>query len=205
MRHGSGLRRYGTGRLGLLDSGACGHGVGAHFHALLGLLAGLGQVLALNEGLLDNPGQLARRDGFAPSERAGARTAGRQQQQCEPNRKEGGQTLDRGRAPIHRTWHFGPRTLDFGPWTWDFRGRRSIQDCPKQSAVASVYAPLDFWELPRGFWTPGPGMCLVAFGFCGVLHIVLRVLHCVLLSSGIPVCDWRLAVFPAWRDRSAPT
>ena len=40
--------------LGLLDSGAGGHGVGAHLDALLVLPAGLTRVLALNYGLLDD-------------------------------------------------------------------------------------------------------------------------------------------------------
>ena len=67
--------------LGLLDSGASRQGEGSHFHGFLGLLAGLGRVLTLDEGLLDSTGRLAGGDGLAAFERPGAGAAGGQQRQ----------------------------------------------------------------------------------------------------------------------------
>jgi hypothetical protein len=93
---GSGLGCHSSGRLGLLDPGARRQGVGAHFHAFLVLLRGLGWILPLNQGLLDDPGRLARRDGLAAFERPGTDAASGQQREREPGREEGGQTLDGG-------------------------------------------------------------------------------------------------------------
>ena len=73
---------------GLLDSGADRQGVGADFHALLGLLAGLGRVLTLNEGLLDGACWLARRNGLAALEWPRAGAAARQQGEREPGAQE---------------------------------------------------------------------------------------------------------------------
>src|ERR1039457_6750218 len=86
----------GSGRLGLFDSGADRQGVGAHLHALLVLLRGLGRVLTLNDGLLDDTGGLVRRDGLAAFQRSGAGAAGGQEREREPSGEEGGQTLDSG-------------------------------------------------------------------------------------------------------------
>jgi len=83
--------------LGLLDSGASRQGEGSHFHGLLGLFAGLGRVLTLDEGLLDSTGGLVRGDGFAAFERPGTGAAGGQEREREPNGEEGGETLDGGR------------------------------------------------------------------------------------------------------------
>src|ERR1035441_10057934 len=83
---------------GLLDSGADGQSVGAHFHAFLGLLAGLGRVLTLNEGLLDGAGRLVGRDGLAALEWPRAGATGRQQRQREPGAQEPRQVIPRGRA-----------------------------------------------------------------------------------------------------------
>ena len=87
---------------GLLDSGADGQGVGADFHTLLGLLAGLGRVLTLNEGLLDGAGWLARRDGLAAFEWPRARTTSGQQRQRESGAQEPRQVTHRGRTRLGR-------------------------------------------------------------------------------------------------------
>src|ERR1035441_5481978 len=132
---------------GLLDSGADRQSVGAHFHAFLGLLAGLGRVLTLNEGLLDATGWLARRNGLAALEWPRAGAAARQQGERKPDTEEGGQPLDSSRASVrptldvrlwtldsaHRSWDFrlqtrdfrlrGLQTLEFGLWTLDPAGR----------------------------------------------------------------------------------
>ncbi|HEY1210030.1 MAG TPA: hypothetical protein VGE85_11720 [Terracidiphilus sp.] len=49
-----------------------------------------GAFLRLNEGLLDDPGRLARRDGLAAFERPGTGAAGGQEREREPGREEGG-------------------------------------------------------------------------------------------------------------------
>jgi hypothetical protein len=85
--------------LGLLDSGADRQGIGAHFHALLGLLAGLGRVLTLNKGLVDDSGWLVHSDSLAAFEGPRAGAAGREQREREPDGEEGGETFDGGGEP----------------------------------------------------------------------------------------------------------
>ena len=85
----------GSGRLGLLDSRACGHGVGAYLDALLILLGGLGSILALNDGLLDDTGRLVCRDGLAALERPGAGATGDQQRQRKSRAQEPGEITHR--------------------------------------------------------------------------------------------------------------
>jgi len=50
----------------------------------------------LNQGLLDDAGRLAGRDGLAAFEGPGAGAAGRQQRQSQPDGEEGSETLDGG-------------------------------------------------------------------------------------------------------------
>jgi hypothetical protein len=145
------LRWGGRGRLGLFHPRAGGHGVCAHFHGFLRLLRGLGRVLALCEGLLNDTARFARRDSPAAFEGARAGAASGQQHQGEPDREEGSQTFDSRRELIHRTLDFGLRTLDCGPWTlgfglWtrDFRRWRGVWiDRSPQLQPAGVDAPLD--------------------------------------------------------------
>ena len=85
---------------------------------------GLGRILALNDGLLDDTAGLVCRHGLAALEGPGAGAAGGQQRQREPDGEEGGETLDRGRPPTSLrdfglwTLHLGLRKS--GPWTLDF-------------------------------------------------------------------------------------
>ena len=80
----------GIGRLGLFHSRARRHGISAHLDALLSLLAGLGRIFTLNQGLLNGPSRGPGRDAAAAFEgpRAGATDA--QQKEQKPGNHEAG-------------------------------------------------------------------------------------------------------------------
>ena len=84
----------------MFDSGADRQGVGAHLHALLVLLRGLGRVLTLNDGLLDDTGGLVRRDCLAAFQRSGAGAAGGQEHEREPAAKKRGEVIHSGWLPF---------------------------------------------------------------------------------------------------------
>ena len=100
-------------RLGLFHTRAGGHGVGPHLDALLVLLGRLGRVLPLDEGLLDDPGGLVRRDRLAAFERARAGAAGDKQRKREPDAQEPGEVI-RGRGTL------GCGTTNPEPWMSPF-------------------------------------------------------------------------------------
>jgi hypothetical protein len=86
---------------------------------------------SLDEGLLDHPGGLARRDCLAAFERARAGATGDQERDSEPGAKERRQITHCGRRLEAGTLNLELRTLvglprrrsglDFGLWALDFR------------------------------------------------------------------------------------
>src|SRR5208337_5479300 len=120
---------------------------GAHLYGFLGLLRGLSWVLTLHQGLVNDTGGLACRDGLAAFERAGAGTAGGQESQREPGAKKGGEVVHGGRLPPARAFSLPARIQQFSARDLGRAGlgrrRRSIgADGVAGPQRADVLAPL---------------------------------------------------------------
>ncbi len=156
------MRCWGSGHLGLFDARTCGHGVGAHLYGFLGLLRGLGRVLALHQGLVNDTGGLARREGPAAFEGPGARATSYQQREREKGAQQGVEVIHRGRPPL--LWKSSSRfqfsafclpvlrsgTAEGGlPSALNWRRCAGINRAPEPEPTV-VYPALDFWRLALG-------------------------------------------------------
>ena len=106
---------------------------------------------ALEQGLFDDTGGLARRDGPAAPERAGADATRHQQRQREPDAQERGEVIHSGRTPFlwKRSSRFRFSAFCLLPSALNWRRCAGINGSP-QPEPTGVYLALDFWRLALG-------------------------------------------------------